>query len=63
MGKGLVSASMAFLIVVFFTSHHALSSNCLAGDTGKPEDYDLTIKRFRDLIPNFEAFVKALPYS
>jgi len=39
----------------------ALADEYALGDLGKPPDYDQTIKRFRDIIPDLDAYVDQLP--
>lgn len=63
MRQRFVSATACFLMVILFTASSVLSIDYPMGDNGKPQDYELTIKRFRDELPQSEAYIKALPSS
>ena len=54
---------LASIIALGMLATPAAAQHAL-GDLGKPPDYDKTIKRFRDIIPDLDAYVaQALPTS
>ncbi len=61
MGKKTVCLWLALLLLsITAVAGHAFGSHFL-GDVGKPADYDLTIKEFRHVIKEFDAYVNQLP--
>jgi hypothetical protein len=46
---------------MLLTAGGASAQEYSLGDLGKPDDYDLTIKSFRDTVDDFDTFVEQLP--